>query len=1188
MNAPGTDSRPRRVAGAPCRGIGFGVLVAAGGLQFGASAAFASAASAAPASSAAPAASAASHAADLPPRADWRATASAPTQAAMAPSFAIDGDATTRWGGPFSPGHWFQVDLGSTATVAGVHLHWDSAYTAGYTIATSSDGTRWRTVYETHDGTGQREYAWFPATHARFVRLASLPRTSDWGVNLYEFEPIAADAAPRIAGSAVGAERVWLPPASPGALPASGVAMLAPSTAATTRAAPRALDDRTPGDHALGDRAIGDRTLDVRFPRPLATAGLEVTWAAPRAGARLEARTANGEWKIVATDPSPLGRTSLLAAREALRVDALRLVVTPAKATDGASVATTAAIATPAIRRLRLLGPDRIATPMTRYRVAASREHAALFPSTLHDRQVYWTVVGVPAGHRKALLDEWGNVEARKGAPLVQPVWRDRSGGVAAAFDAQVDHTLRRGWMPMPAAAWSPRPGLRLSTEAFATFVDGVAPTVAGGATTVAAGEAPTAAGDATTASARAAVALVRHRLTNTGATRIAGRLNLVVRPIQVSPPWQNAGLAPIHSLSIEGGTAPRGDAPTATVPPRGDALAVTTVAAPHADAPGAAATLVRVNGEPLFLSLTPPAAGGAAAFGAHGETEVTRDVVAGRVPSARNATDGDGLAAGVLAYDVDLAPGAHADVVLAVPLDGGTAAGDLAPTLGSLVPAAFDTLAARVEADWQARLGGVGLSLPDRSIVDTVRAQAAYMLLNQTGHALQAGPRNYDRSFIRDGSATAASLLRLGMPSVAREYLRWFATHAVHENGLVSPILNGDGTVNRGFGSDIEYDSQGEFLWLVAEIARLDGGAATVREFEPQVRRALSFLEELRARTLVPGYLADQPAPERFRGLLAPSISHEGYATPTHSYWDDFWGLKGWHDGAWLAREWGDAALARHAGEQYAALRESMTASIAATMRWKGTDLVPAAADLGDVDPAGTSIGIDPAGQLALLPRDALERTFMRYFDDVRARERPGALYAYTPYEWRNVLTFVHLDRPREAAQLFDHFLTGRRPVGWRVFAEVVHSDPRRAIYLGDMPHTWIGSEFIRTVLGMLMREGDESLVLLPGTPEAWLAGDGLSTTGLPTAYGSLTFAARLGGATRAGATTPGGATRTDGQTLTIDLSPGLRAGTPIDVRWPGRGRPREVLVDGQAVSDAGPDGIRVGGPFGRLVARW
>src|SRR5690606_16623507 len=151
--------------------------------------------------------------------------------------------------------------------------------------------------------------------------------------------------------------------------------------------------------------------------------------------------------------------------------------------------------------------------------------------------------------------------------------------------------------------------------------------------------------------------------------------------------------------------------------------------------------------------------------------------------------------------------------------------------------------------------------------------------------------------------------------------------------------------SVNRGFGSDIEYDSQGEYIALVADVARLDGGAASVREYLPKVIAAMRFMQELRERTLVPGYMAAQPAPQRYAGIIAPSISHEGYSSPTHSYWDDYWALKGWHDGAWLADQLGDARTAQWAREQYTALRDSVAASIRATIAWKGNDVIPASA---------------------------------------------------------------------------------------------------------------------------------------------------------------------------------------------------------------------------------------------------
>jgi hypothetical protein len=343
------------------------------------------------------------------------------------------------------------------------------------------------------------------------------------------------------------------------------------------------------------------------------------------------------------------------------------------------------------------------------------------------------------------------------------------------------------------------------------------------------------------------------------------------------------------------------------------------------------------------------------------------------------------------------------------------------------------------------------------------------------------------------------------------------------------------------------------------------------VREYQPQVRLALQFLQQLRQRTLVPGYMDASEAPQRFRGLIAPSISHEGYSSPTHSYWDDYWALKGWHDGAWLAQQWGDPELARWALAQYAELRASLAASIRLTMQWKGIDYIPASADLGDGDPSSVSIGLDPCGQQDLLPADALQHTFARYLAEVRKRASPDALYAYTPYEFRNVLTFVHLDRPVEAEELLGRLLAGRRPAAWQVLAEVVRSQVRHPYYLGDMPHTWVGAEYVRAVFGMLMHEEEARLDLLPGVPPAWVAGDGLRISDLPTAFGTLSMSAR-----------------DEGAALRVRLLPGLRPDTPVTLAWPSRQRPVAVTVDGQAASDYDAQGIRLERPFQELVARW
>lgn len=1003
---------------------------------------------------------------NLPARAQWRASASSQQVPAMAISHLIDNDPKTVTGGAFSPGHWFQVDLGKPAMLAGARLTWDVSNPEGYSLQTSLDGKQWQSAYVMGDSLGGVETLYFAPRQARYLRLASPQRTSDWGVSIFEMEPLDTTLSARVTGlDATQSAALW----------------------------------QGGGTVAIPAGKGGIHTLDITLPRAQPSTGLAVDWANVHGAARLQAQDAQGRWHELARDAQAATRQqSWLAADAPLDIKALRLTV------EGDA---------PQVKRIRLLGPKAVMTPMKRYQIAASGAQRALFPASLHMQQTYWTAVGVHAGRQKSIFDEYGNIEAYKGAPLVQPIWRSADGRATGAAEQPVQHALRDGWKPMPSATWSPQPGLELRSEAFAIERDGQP------------------------------VTFVRHRLRNTGSAAIEGTLTLAVRPMQMNPPWQNGGLSPIRQVAVEGNR-------------------------------------VRVNGRTLLQSLSAVDAAGTAPFGDEGDTEITTAIASGQLPAAQQASDAAGLAAAALSYRVTLAPGASDAVVVAFPL--GTATADAngvlpeAPALNlASLPRdgdkAFDTLASRASADWQTRLGQVGLRLPDPSLVDMLRAQAAYMLINQTGPAMQPGPRNYNRSFIRDGMATSAVLLRMGEAKVARDYLAWYSEHGVHGNGLVSPILNDDGSVNTGFGSDIEYDSQGQYVTLVADVARLDGGPESVRAYLPKVKAALRFLQELRERTLVPGYMADQPSPERFAGILAPSISHEGYPSPTHSYWDDYWGLKGWHDGAWLAESLGDHETATWAREQYKALYDALHASIRATMAWKGIDFIPSSADLGDGDPTGVSIALDPTGAQSVLPAEALRTTFSRYLDDVRKRNRPGALYAYTPYEIRNVLSYVHLGQPEAADELLQGLLHDRRPLEWQVLAEVVHSRLRFPRYLGDMPHTWIGAEYGRTLFGMLMREDDDALSLLPGTPPSWVAGEGLAVDRLPTAYGTLQMQAR----------------QRDGR-LTVTLGTGLRKDTAVRVWWPTRTLPKEVRVDGRSVKTFDRDGVLLEGPFRTLEARW
>ena len=77
-------------------------------------------------------------------------------------------------------------------------------------------------------------------------------------------------------------------------------------------------------------------------------------------------------------------------------------------------------------------------------------------------------------------------------------------------------------------------------------------------------------------------------------------------------------------------------------------------------------------------------------------------------------------------------------------------------------------------------------------------------------------------------------------------------------------------------------------------------------------------------------------------------------------------------------------------------------------------------------------------------------------------------------------------------AHELLEFFMAGRRPPAWNQWAEVVGRDARQPRFVGDLPHGWVASDYIRSALDLFAyeRDGDGALVLAAGVPPAWLDG--------------------------------------------------------------------------------------------------
>ncbi len=605
---------------------------------------------------------------------------------------------------------------------------------------------------------------------------------------------------------------------------------------------------------------------------------------------------------------------------------------------------------------------------------------------------------------------------------------------------------------------------------------------------------------------------VARYTVANTGDAPRDVRLLLAIRPFQVTPAWQALNLtpavAPITRLVAEGGR-------------------------------------VCVNDTREVVAVTAPDACGVAP-----SDEGLRGVFEGRLPEARRIDDPLGFAEGVLAFELRLGAGAREHVVIALPLYESTPPPPAG--LARAEAAAWgEARLAEAEGGWRERLARIPLALPPAAaeFEQSLRASLAWILVNREGPRIQPGPRCYRRSWIRDGTLSGAALVELGFADELRAFLRWYAPYQDPDGGVPC------GVDRHGVDRAIEHDSHGQLVWGIVELWRLTGDLAFLRELWPRALRAVDKLAALRAERTGERYRGDP----RF-GLLPESISHEGYASnPAHSYWDDFFAVRALADAADAALALGDRAAHARIAPLRDEMRRDLHASLAAAMKEQGIDFLPGSAELGDFDPTSTAIALDPCGEGGRLPPAALERTFERYWQELEARRRgEHPLDAYTPYEIRNAVALLRLGWKERALGLLDWLIRDQRPQGWRQWPEVTTRDPRTPRFLGDLPHGWVASSFLRSVRRLLAYERDDEgvLVLAAGIPEAWLrSGEGVRARALPTHFGALDLWLRADGESRVRVTFGGACQPPAGFVLVSPLARPLR----------------DVLVDGRPTPLAG-----------------
>lgn len=562
---------------------------------------------------------------------------------------------------------------------------------------------------------------------------------------------------------------------------------------------------------------------------------------------------------------------------------------------------------------------------------------------------------------------------------------------------------------------------------------------------------------------------IVSYRIENLGGQPLRGKLFVALRPYQVNPPWQwlnrVGGASRIDSIRRAGG-------------------------------------LLFVQNKTV-IPISNPSGFGATGFDSG---EIIEYLQRGALPTMQEVTDARGFASAALRYEFNSIADLPREYHIVVPFHAWS--GSPTPNMGESADIYAAMAYETTLAWWKSKLNSVRITLPTTAqpIVNTIKSNLAYIFINRDGPSIQPGSRSYERSWIRDGSLTSTALLEMGVQDEVRQFIDWYARYQF-PSGKIPCVVD-----QRGGDPTNEHDSHGQFIYAVMQYFNFTKDTAWLRGKFDHVVKTVRYIQSLRAERKTDRYRNGTPQERACYGLVPESISHEGYwAKPMHSYWDDFFVLRGLKDATEIAAVLGERELAKEFAAERDDFRKDLYASMRLAMQIKNIDFIPGCVELGDFDATSTTVGVHPANELGYIPEPQLHTTFDRYYEFFKNR-RDGVIEwkDYTPYENRVIGTFVYLGQKQRAHEALQFFMNDRRPPGWNHWAEVVHRDPRTPKYIGDMPHTWCGSDFIRSVRAMFVyeRERDSALVIGAGVADEWVKDSaGVSVEELPTYYGPLSY---------------------------------------------------------------------------------
>jgi len=104
------------------------------------------------------------------------------------PGLAVDGDPATAWHSDGDGEQSVTVKLPEKTSLGGMEMLWGNDYATAYSVECSVDGGAWSPVFSEQSGNGAKDYIFFPASEAQYVRIVCQKSSSGNGYAIAQLE----------------------------------------------------------------------------------------------------------------------------------------------------------------------------------------------------------------------------------------------------------------------------------------------------------------------------------------------------------------------------------------------------------------------------------------------------------------------------------------------------------------------------------------------------------------------------------------------------------------------------------------------------------------------------------------------------------------------------------------------------------------------------------------------------------------------------------------------------------------------------------------------------------------------------------------------------------------------------------------------------------------------------------------